>query len=415
METQQTQQTNVNLVVTGAGYAGLLATVRLAGKLRHRPIKITLINASNTFVERVRLHQFVAGRALKQISLPKILQRTGVEFLQGYVTRIDPSNHTLTVQTEGGTHTVSYDYLLYALGSKADTDPVPGVRDYAYTLAATGPLSAEKLRERLLALNSTGGNMVVCGGGATGIEAAAEFAGTFPNIQVHLVTRGTVGAMWKAGGETVTEYIRHTLEEWGVTIHDRANVTEVRANEVCTDAGVLASDITLWTGGFVVPSLAREAGLTVNMRGQALIDPFLRSISHPDIFVVGDSAQPVEEPGAPFRMSAFMAVVTGAHGADCLSAILQGKTPKPLSYAFVGQGIALGPHKAIGFLNYPDDRPRHPYFTGRAGYEVREFFVRYLASVVPFETRWPGFFFWLGKGRYVASKRHAQQKAQLDT
>jgi len=174
----------------------------------------------------------------------------------------------------------------------------------------------------------------------------------------------------------------------------------------------LACDLCIWTGGFVAPPLAREAGLDVNDRNQIVVDPYLRSISHPEIYAIGDAAHPRETPGAPVRMSAVTATIMGAHGADCLSAALQGKAPKPLSFAYLGQGIALGRHNAIGFNNYPDDKPVPPYFTGWLGYLIREGFVRYLAAAPRLERRWPGLFVWPGKGRYERALRRQQAKAK---
>jgi hypothetical protein len=92
---------------------------------------------------------------------------------------------------------------------------------------------------------------------------------------------------------------------------------------------------------------------------------------------------------------------------------------RPLEKALQGTGvkIALGPHNAIGFNNFPDDKPRLPYFTGRTGYEGREFFVRLLAAMPGFERRWPGAFFWLGTGRYAAAQRRLERerRVQVDT
>src|SRR6476620_11634968 len=118
MKQQQAQQTQV--VIIGAGYAGMLATVRLAGKLRRHlkdPISITLVNPSDMFVERVRLHEFAANHPLKPRPIANILRGTGVNFVKGSVTHIDTAHHTVAVQTDTGTQHLHYDKLLYALGS----------------------------------------------------------------------------------------------------------------------------------------------------------------------------------------------------------------------------------------------------------------------------------------------------------
>ena len=157
--------------------------------------------------------------------------------------------------------------------------------------------------------------------------------------------------------------------------------------------------------------LAREAGLAVNERNQIVVDPFLRSISHPEIYAIGDAAHPRENPGVPVvRMSAVTATIMGAHGADCLSAVLRGETPRPLSFAYLGQGIALGRHNAIGFNNYPDDKPYPPYFTGWLGYLIREGFVRLLAIAVQH-----GAIVWPGKRRYESAQRRQKAKEKKNS
>src|SRR5260370_42596379 len=105
-------------------------------------------------------------------------------------------------------------------------------------------------------------------------------------------------------------------------------------------------------------------------------------------------------------MSAVTATIMGAHGADSLTAVLRGKTPRPLSFAYIGQGIALGRHNAIGFNNYPDDKPNPPYFTGKLGNLIREGFVRYLATA----TQRPGIFAWVVKRRYASAQRRQQAR-----
>jgi len=406
--TVQEIQPSTRILVIGAGYAGLLFTMRLAGKVAGQHVQIALVNESDTFTERPRLHQFATNQGVQWRSLPQMLHRTNVQFIQGRVTNIDPAHHEIVLMHQQQTQHLGYDYLVYALGSETDRKTVPGVAEYAYTLAASGPLSAAALRDILPSIEARGGQIVVAGGGATGIETAAEVASAYPHIKVCLITREPVALFLN---KSVGSSIRRSLQRLGVEIIDQVGVTAVRAHSVVTDQGdELACDLCIWTGGFVAPPLAKEAGLAVNQRNQIVVDPFLRSISHPEIYAIGDAADPREDPGAHVRMSAVTATIMGAHGADSLSAVLHGKAPRPFSFAYLGQGIALGRHNAIGFNNYPDDKPIPPYFTGWLGYQIRETFVRYLAAAPRFERRWPGLFVWPGKRRYETAQR--QQRAQ---
>ena len=398
-------QPSTRILVIGAGIAGLLFTLRLSGKVARESVQIMLVDESDTFTERPRLHEFATNQHVLWRSLPQILRKTQVQFLQGRVTSIDPSQHHITVQDQQmQQHELAYDSLVYALGSMTDRQSIPGVAEYAYSLSARGPFSAAALRETLPAIQARGGQVVVCGGGATGIETAAQVASVYPRIKVSLVTRGSLALSL---GQSVANAIRHRLVSLGIEIVEQSKVRAVRAQSVVLDQGrELACDLCIWTAGFVVSPLARDAGLAVNERDQILVDPFLRSVSHPQIYAIGDAASPVENPGVEHvRMSAATAGIMGAHGADCLSALLSGKTPKPLSFAYMAQAIALGRHHAIFFPIYPDDRPRPPAITGRGGSIIREAAVRFVIASMLVQRRLPGLFAWLGKGRYEQAQR----------
>jgi NADH dehydrogenase len=402
-----TVQSTTRIVIIGAGYAGLIATVRLAGKTRKQKVAITLVNTVDVFVERLRLHEMAANPTIPQKRIADILQGTGVKFIQGTVTTIDPQSQAIGVQTNATSVRLEYDKLVYALGSTIDQDSVPGVRENAYVLTPYGTNSVDGLSKKLPEVNTVGGTLLICGGGATGIEAAAEFAEAFPKLHVHLVTQHGVGDFIK---KPIADYMCQSLTRFGVTITEHKRITEVKADKALTaDGSTIPFDLCLWTGGFSTLPLARESGLAVNQRGQILIDPFMRSISHPEVYAVGDSAHPLEDPGTPFRMSAFVAAISGAHAADCLSRVVRGQSPKPLSYAFYGQAIALGQHDAIAFSTYPDDKPKGPFLTAKAGHNLRGFFLNFFRVLPSLERRIPGFLFWTGKGRYAAAKRRAEQ------
>src|SRR6266702_7357295 len=207
--TVQETQPSTRILVIGAGYAGLLFTMRLAGKVARQNVHLTLVNESDTFTERPRLHQFATNQEVQWRSLPQMLRRKNIQFIQGRVTSIDPAHHEIVVEGREPPQHVEYNYLVYALGSVTDRQTVPGVAQYAYTLAASGPLSAAALRETLPSIEARAGQIVVSGGGATGIETAAEVASAYPHIKVRLVTREPLALFL---GKSVASSIRRSLQ-----------------------------------------------------------------------------------------------------------------------------------------------------------------------------------------------------------
>src|SRR6266700_2371585 len=148
---------STRILVLGAGIAGLLFTLRLAGKVARESVQITLVDESDTFTVRPKLHEFATNQRVFRRPFSQILRKTQVQFLQGRVTSLDPSQHRITVQDQQQQHELAYDYLVYALGSMTDRHSVPGVAEYAYSLSARGPFSAAALRETLPAIAARGG------------------------------------------------------------------------------------------------------------------------------------------------------------------------------------------------------------------------------------------------------------------
>jgi len=405
-------QSKVQVLVIGAGYAGLLAAVRLAMKTRRQNVQVILINPSEMFVERPRLHQFAANQQLKQRPIIEVLRGTGAQFIQAKVTEIHVQQKEVIIHTGTNHQRLPYDYLLYTAGSTVEQDRIPGVREYSYTLNSNGPHSAEALRSILPEYNRKQGHLVVIGGGPTGIEAAAEFAESYPGLRVSLITQGKLARLWSGN---IQLHIDKALKHLGVFIRDQTIVEQVRQNEILTsECESIQFDICLWAGGFIAPPLAKESGLAVNECGQVLIDLSMRSISNPWIYAAGDSAQPLRTYEMPVRMAAYTATITGAHAADCLYNTIMNRPQKSLNFAYLGQGIALGRHDSVDFNNFPDDIPKWPTFTGEFGVIGREFFVNLLANLPTIERRLPGLHFWPSRGQIKPVMSQNRQKVERD-
>jgi len=403
-----TQTTNI--IVLGGGYAGVMAALRLASRTKRLDTTITLVNALGHFVERPRLYEQATGITLGNKPITQMLRGTKAQFLQGWVTAIDPVQQIVTVQMTNGEQRLPYHYLVNALGSRVDRNTVPGVKVHAFTLDPYGDLTTQALEAKLTAYGEKAFRVVVVGGGATGVEAATQIKGKYPHSEVHIVSQGEVGAF---KGALVQEHIAAAMKEQSITMHENARVCAVETDGVALDSSRIEADVIIWAGGFSASPLAREAGIRVNAQNQMLVDPYLRSLSHPNIYAVGDVASPVEEPGVPIRMSLFTALVTGAQAAENIAAEIKGKAPHLLSFEWYGQGIALGPQDAVGFSTYPADVAWNLIFRRKVAVNIRNFFIWYLGTVLEMERRIPGSFFWTGKRRYAKQQRRQARQDKV--
>lgn len=380
-----------NIVILGGGYAGMLAAVRLNGRLKKRDdVQITLVNAADVFVERIRLHQRASGQTLRQIHLPELLLGTKVKFMQAWINAIHADEKRVDIVRDGKLEHLAYDVLIYALGSRVDRESVRGVDEFAYTLDAA---SAGNLYDALPAIAARHGELVICGGGLTGIEAATEFAENNPNLRVKMVTAGKVGAGLSDKGRT---YLLKTFKRLGISLQENSPISKIEAGKVVlSDGREVPFDACLWAGSFSVPQIAKQAGLQVNAKGKIMIDPYLRSVSHPEIYAVGDSGEFVTDPGAPIRMACATAMPMGAHGADNIAALMLSEAQTPFGFQYVLQCISLGRNAGLVQLVGGADQPKERIITGKAGAFVKELICRFTIWGIQLEKRFTGSYYWL--------------------
>ncbi|MFF7363882.1 FAD-dependent oxidoreductase [Streptomyces sp. NPDC008125] len=357
------------IIVLGAGYTGAIAAGRLARRLRSEDVDITLVNAESDFVERVRLHQLAVGQELRPRPFAGMFANTGVELRLGRVTAVDADRRTVTVTAPdtapaatpaAETEELAYDTLVYALGSGWNTHGVPGTAEHAHDIA--GRPGALRLRERLAALGA-GQPVVVVGGGLTGVEAATEIAEARPELDVTLAVRGELGDWLSPKGR---RHLRKVSDRLGITVREHTTVAEVAAGHVVTaDGTAFPAAVTVWTTGFAVHPIAKATTLEVTGSGQIVVDRTLRSVSHPDVYAIGDAALAMGPGDKPLRMSCASGVPTAWQAADTIAARLTGdELPEP-TVRYFNQCVSLG--RKEGLIQYvtADDRAVGAALTGR--------------------------------------------------
>ncbi|MGY5009667.1 NAD(P)/FAD-dependent oxidoreductase [Streptomyces sp. 900105755] len=369
------------IVVLGAGYAGAVAAGRLARRLRREDVAITLVNAEPDFVERVRMHQLATGQELRPRPFAEMFAGTGVRLRLARVTAVDVDRGTVTtLPTAGETREpeeLEYDTIVYALGSTWNDQGVPGAAEHADEIASRP--GALRLRRRLAALPA-GQPVLVVGGGLTGLEAVTEIAEARPDLDVALAARGALGDWLSPKGR---RHLRKVVDGLGVTVHEHTDVTAVAPGHVTTaDGGSVPAAVTVWTTGFAVHPIARATALEVTGAGRIVVDRTMRSVSHPDVYAVGDAAQATGPAGNPLRMSCASGLPMAWQAADAIAARLTGGKLPNMPLRYFNQCVSLGRRQGLVQYVTADDRAVQAALTGRAAARYKELICKGAAWAV---------------------------------
>nr|WP_245940434.1 FAD-dependent oxidoreductase [Brevibacterium celere] len=345
------------ILVLGAGYSGLTAAQRLARQLPPRDYTVTVVTREPEFIERPRLHQVATGQPVPRFTLADHLRPHGVNLRLGNVVGVDWHNSTVDL-VQGAS--LAFDTLVVALGSETSSTAVDGVAEHAVLLDDRSAAEAVSIRMKELA--RTRGEVVVCGGGLTGVEIATETAEQWPGITVTLVSAGEVGGSLAPRGR---RYLDRILDQLGV-LQVKGRVAEVTADEVRLTTGeALHADLCHWAGGFRPSPLIASMGLAADGRGRALVDETLRSISHHQVWVIGDAAAVPGPWGLSLAMGCRTGGFTGPAAADAIAAELTGRSVRPFRFRYVHECLSLGRQNGVVQFLDARGRPKNAVLTGR--------------------------------------------------
>lgn len=374
------------VAVVGAGYAGVMAANRLRSSLtaeEAQQIRIVIINPTGLFVERIRLHQVVAGTTpTASIPLSDVLH-PGIQCLEGKAVLIDPGSQVITAETAAGERTLQYDFLVYAVGSLT-ASAVPGAGRYAYAMDADGASRARAAIGNL----APGNRIIIVGGGYTSIEAASEIAEQHPGVAVTLLCGGELAEPMTAGARAS---IRKSLERLNIVVRSGVRVRSVTPQGVTTDSGEhIEGEVCIWAASFTVPRLAETSGLATDSSGRLKVDAYLRAQDYPNIIGAGDAAVLPGAAGNHLRMGCAAALPMGSFAARTVLAHLRGAEPEKASIGYALQCLSLGRRDSFIQVVRADDSPRRMHVRGRPGAWIKEAICRMTLNALQKERARPG-------------------------
>jgi NADH:ubiquinone reductase (H+-translocating) len=355
------------IVVAGAGYAGLHVALRLTARLRSRPeMELTLVDRHDYHQVLTELPRVAGGtRVADAVRIPlQDVLATRVRFVQTEINGFDLAGRRLLT----GAGPIGWRRLVLALGSRPNDFAIPGVADRTLSLysasdaervwaAASKALdeaaaATDPERQRRLA------TVVVGGGGATGVELAGELAEILPEVAsshglaperpaVRLLEAGPT--ILAGSSPQLIDKAARILSDLGVQVC--TNTTIAAATEEgfrLTDGQLVEGGVFVWAGGVKAPELVADSQLPTGHNGRVKVDRYLRVLDHPEIYAAGDLASVVDpRTGHVLPPLAQVALEEAETAARNLDAELNGRPLEAFTFHDKGFVVSVGTRRGV--------------------------------------------------------------------
>lgn len=368
------------VVIVGGGAGGL----ELASKLGRQfgPEHIFLVDHAFDHIWKPSLHEVAAGTLdihREGLSYAMMAKDSGFTFIFGEMSGIDRDARVIQLnpvldddQVIFPARKVPYDTLVLAVGSRSNFFGTPGAREYAVALDSTQQAERFRklfLRKLVIANNSPAPpeplQIAIVGGGATGVELAAELVEASKNIRYYGLDRFDsaqgVRITLLEGADRILSALppkmsaaaQRLLQQRGIEVRTSVRVASVQEKSLTDVNGRhYPCDICVWAAGIEAPAFLADLGLNVNHLNQVVVDRNLRT-EDPAIFALGDCAQaPWAKEGEYLPARAQVAHQQAKFLIPVLSARIRGSEAPAAPFHFKDYGslVAVGHTRGVGSL-----------------------------------------------------------------
>lgn len=369
-------------VIVGGGAGGLELACKLGRKLG--PQQVMLVDSRLYHIWKPSLHEVAAGTLdihQEGLSYQMLAHDNGFTYVYGAMTALDAAARQLTVAaiaSEAGEavlpeRSIGYDALVMAVGSTSNYFGVPGAAEHTISLNATE--DAERFRLTLLKLltkaalqkgqeDAAGVDVVIIGGGATGVELAAElreasgvytaygFGHLDPVRDVRITLLEGAPRILAPLPERVSSAALKLLDQRGIKVVTDCRVTAIAADHVSVGAHSYPSDIVVWAAGIKAPAFLATLGLPVAKGGQLEVTGALQVKGVPGVYALGDCALCLGADGKPVPPRAQAAHQQADYLLETFLREARGKAPqdKPYAYRDYGSLVSFGQSTSVGSL-----------------------------------------------------------------
>ena len=359
------------VLILGGGFAGIGA----ARKLRKSDVDVVLVDGHDYHTFQPLLYQ-VATDLLSPLTVGHPLRDLFDDQPNARIHTTDVTSVDLDKREVGFAEMapLTYDYLVLALGAEVNYFGVAGAAEHAYPLYTLA--DAVRLKEHILerweaadkdpSLIEDGAlNVVIVGGGPTGVESAgaiaelyrALFVKDYPDVpqekaKILLVEAGPeIFTMFKP---SLRAYARKALAGRDVQVQVGEVVESVTSTRVTLKSGrVIPAHTLVWGAGMQANPVVHFLGLELQRGNRIPVGPDLSIAGQPEVFAVGDIAWITDtKTDTVLPQLGSVALESGHHAGENIARLVEGKKTEPFKYldkgtmATIGRGAAVmqGPH-----------------------------------------------------------------------
>ncbi|EKN70739.1 FAD-dependent pyridine nucleotide-disulfide oxidoreductase [Neobacillus bataviensis LMG 21833] len=355
--------TKPKIVILGAGYGGIITSKSLEKLLKSGEADVTLINKHDYHYLTTQLHKTGVGTAADRqiaMSIPELINPAKTRFLKAAVSSVDI--HSQGVHLEGG-ETVTYDYLLIALGFEVETFGIPGVKENAFKIRSfrsTKIIYHQIVKQFNLYKQDYDPSrltFVVAGGGFTGIEMLGELADGLPKLcKEHDIPFEKIRIIGIEAAPSVIPFFPKQSIEYTQEVLEKRNIEVITATKIleCTPEKVLLENnleiptrTLIWSCGVKGNTIVHKWGLPIE-KGKIPVDSYLRVKNSKNIFSIGDCSLFMKDEKNALPPTAQVALQQAPVCAKNIVASIRGESLKTFEYHHKGSVASIGLMAAVG-------------------------------------------------------------------
>jgi NADH dehydrogenase len=353
-----------HVVVVGAGFGG----IRAAQALAKIGVKITLIDKYNYHLFQPLLYQVAtAGLSVDDIAYPVraiFTNKKNVDFRLAEVTGVDFESKVVTMNTGK----IGYDYLVVAAGGMTNYFGMESMEKNGFgmkTLDESVNIRNHVLRMFELAAHEKDADkrralltFVIVGGGPTGVESAGALSELIYHVmvreyhnmnfkEVRIMIVEASDKLLAAMPEELREVTVETLIRKHVEVRMCVQVTDYDGERMSLKGGeVIPTYTVVWAAGVKANNLIDKLDVEQASMRRAVVNEFLQLPNHPEVFVIGDAAQFLQDE-RPLPMVAPVAMQQADVAVRNIKNLIRGKELKKFTYRDVGNMATIGRNAAV--------------------------------------------------------------------